>query len=76
MEIEDKDIREVIDKSYDTGLTEGRKEMLRKTCKWLEKNISHYIVMEWNEFHHCSEYEGFDIDRLIKDLKKEFKNGK
>ena len=71
--IENSELREVIDKSYDTGLTEGRKEMLRKTCKWLEKNISHYIVMEWNEFHRCSEYEGFDIDRLIKDLKKEMK---
>ena len=73
MEIEGKDIREVIDKSYDTGLEQGKKDMLRKTCKWLKDNISNYIVMEWNEFHHCSEYEGFDIDRLVSDLKRNMK---
>lgn len=67
--LEDKEIRETIDKSFDAG----KKEMKKKVCKWLTDNISHYIIMEYNEFHHQCEYEGFDVDGLIRDLKKNVK---
>lgn len=36
---------------------------------WLDKHAGDYMKGEYNEFHHTVEYEGFDKDQMIKDLK-------
>lgn len=44
-------------------------------CEWIEKNVSNYINYEYNEFHHCCEYDGtVNKPRLIKDFKNAMQN--
>ncbi len=39
---------------------------------WLREHARNYINGEYNEFHHCVDYDGtIDVERLINDLKKE-----
>ena len=43
---------------------------------WLRDHVSRYINSEYNEFHHCTEYDGtIDVERLIADLKVALDNG-
>ena len=47
------------------------RQMIDKTCEWLEKNITNYIKWEYNEFHQCVEYDGsYDIEKMISDFRK------
>ena len=44
-------------------------------CEWLEKNTSNYLNYEYNEFHHCLDYDGsVNTARFIKDFKNAMKN--
>ena len=37
---------------------------------WLRDHVSRYVNSEYNEFHHCTEYDGtINVERLIADLK-------
>lgn len=37
---------------------------------WLRDHASRYVNSEYNEFHHCTEYDGtINVERLIADLK-------
>ncbi len=37
---------------------------------WLRDNVRRYVNSEYNEFHHCTEYDGtINVERLIADLK-------
>ena len=43
---------------------------------WLREHASNYVNREFNEFHHCVEYDGtINIEKLIADLKVAVDNG-
>ena len=43
---------------------------------WLRDHASRYVNSEFNEFHHCVEYDGtIDVESLIADLKAAVDNG-
>ena len=43
---------------------------------WLRDHASRYVNSEFNEFHHCVEYDGtINVERLIADLKVAVDNG-
>lgn len=58
-----------------TDWLEKQKEQKRSLnfdviSSWLRDHVSRYVNSEYNEFHHCVEYDGtINVERLIADLK-------
>lgn len=45
-----------------------------EVCEWLRKHAKSYVNGEYNEFHHCVEYDGtIDVDAMIERMKHDFK---
>lgn len=55
---------------FEEGARWADKTILDKASEWLKKNISNYQNLEYNEFQQCFEYDGYDIEKMIKDFKK------
>lgn len=62
------------------GYVVGSKDTLKLIKNLINKHINNYVNGEYNEFHHCIEYDGtIDKERLIKDIEKaiyEYQNTK
>ena len=47
---------------------------INDVCEWLQKYAKCYVNGEYNDFHHCVEYDGtIDVDSMIERLKYNFR---
>ena len=49
---------------------ELKKEFIEGACEWISKHAANYVMMEYNEFHHDCDYEGYNVEKLTKDFRK------
>ena len=55
--------------TFSDAIEVTRKQIIDKLCKWLEDNAFRYVET------YGSNYEGFDMQGLLKDFKKAMQNG-
>lgn len=57
------------------AVEQTRRDLLADASDWIEKHISSYINSEYNEFHHCVEYDGtVNKAKMIEDFLNAMKN--
>ena len=41
-------------------------------AKWLEKNATRFVELEYNEFHRELDYQGYDVKGLVNEFRTKF----
>ena len=56
-------------KVFAKGYEQGERVTIQEASNWIRDNGRGYVNGEYNEFHHCFEYDGtVDVERMVSDF--------